>query len=108
LNEIASQSKVGIELLETTLPVKPQVRAACEMLGFDPLNIANEGKLLAIVKAEDAENILNVMKRTKYGEEACIIGKVIETKNPQVRLRTAIGGTRLIDMLPGEMLPRIC
>jgi hydrogenase expression/formation protein HypE len=78
------------------------------MLGFDPLNIANEGKLLAIVKAEDAENILNVMKRTKYGEEACIIGKVIETKNPQVRLRTAIGGTRLIDMLPGEMLPRIC
>ncbi len=108
LNEIASQSKVGIELLETTLPVKPQVRAACEMLGFDPLNIANEGKLLAIVKAEDAENILNVMKKTKYGEEACIIGKVIETKNPQVRLRTAIGGTRLIDMLPGEMLPRIC
>ena len=108
LNEIASQSKVGIELLETTLPVKPQVRAACEMLGFDPLNIANEGKLLAIVKAEDAENILNVMKKTKYGEEACIIGKVIETKNPQVRLRTAIGGPRLIDMLPGEMLPRIC
>ena len=108
LNEIASQSKVGIELLETTLPVKPQVRAACEMLGFDPLNIANEGKLLASVKAEDAENILAVMRKTKYGEEACIIGKVIETKNPQVRLRTAIGGTRLIDMLPGEMLPRIC
>ena len=108
LNEIASQSKVGIELLETALPVKPQVRAACEMLGFDPLNIANEGKLLAIVKAEDAESILSAMRNTKYGEEACIIGKVIETKNPQVRLRTAIGGTRLIDMLPGEMLPRIC
>ena len=108
LNEIASQSKVGIELLETALPVKPQVRAACEMLGFDPLNIANEGKLLAIVKAADAESILSAMRNTKYGEEACIIGKVIETKNPQVRLRTAIGGTRLIDMLPGEMLPRIC
>ncbi len=108
LNEIASQSKVGIELQETALPVKPQVRAACEMLGFDPLNIANEGKLLAIVKAEDADSILAVMRQTKYGEEACIIGKVIETKNPQVRLRTAIGGTRLIDMLPGEMLPRIC
>ena len=108
LNEIASQSKVGIELLETALPVKPQVRAACEMLGFDPLNIANEGKLLAIVKAEDAESILSAMRKTKYGEEACIIGKVIETKSPQVRLRTAIGGTRLIDMLPGEMLPRIC
>lgn len=108
LNEIASQSKVGIELQEMALPVKPQVRAACEMLGFDPLNIANEGKLLAIVKAEDADSILAVMRQTKYGEEACIIGKVIETKNPQVRLRTAIGGTRLIDMLPGEMLPRIC
>lgn len=108
LNEIASQSKVGIELQETALPVKPQVRAACEMLGFDPLNIANEGKLLAIVKAGDADSILAVMRQTKYGEEACIIGKVIETKNPQVRLRTAIGGTRLIDMLPGEMLPRIC
>jgi len=108
LNEIASQSKVGIELLETALPVKPQVRAACEMLGFDPLNIANEGKLLAIVKAADAESILSAMRNTKYGEEACIIGKVIETKSPQVRLRTAIGGTRLIDMLPGEMLPRIC
>lgn len=108
LNEIAAQSKVGIELQETALPVKPQVRAACEMLGFDPLNIANEGKLLAIVKAQDAENILSAMRNTKYGEQACIIGKVIETKNPQVRLRTAIGGTRLIDMLPGEMLPRIC
>ncbi len=108
LNEIAMQSKVGIELIESALPVKPPVHAACEMLGFDPLYIANEGKLLAIVKAEDAEKILAAMRKTKYGEEACIIGKVIETKSPQVRLRTSIGGTRLIDMLPGEMLPRIC
>jgi hydrogenase expression/formation protein HypE len=108
LNEIASQSNVGIELQESALPVKPQVRAACEMLGFDPLYVANEGKLLAIVKADDAGKVLAAMHATKYGENAMIIGKVIHTKNPQVRLKTAIGGTRLIDMLPGEMLPRIC
>lgn len=108
LNEIAMQSNIGIELLETALPVKPQVHAACEMLGFDPLFVANEGKVVAIVKAQDAQNILGTMRSTKYGESAVIIGKVIETKSPQVRLKTAIGGTRLIDMLPGEMLPRIC
>ncbi len=108
LNEIASQSDVGIELFESALPVKPQVRAACEMLGFDPLYVANEGKLIAIVKAGDAEKILGTMKQVKYGEEARVIGRVIETKSPQVRLKTSIGGTRIIDMLPGEMLPRIC
>lgn len=78
------------------------------MLGFDPLYVANEGKVIAIVKAADAEKILAVMRVTTYGEDAVIIGKVIKTKYPQVRLKTAIGGTRLIDMLPGEMLPRIC
>lgn len=108
LNEIALQSNLTIELQETALPVKPQVHAACEMLGFDPLYVANEGKLAAFVKPEDAEKILSVMRQTRYGEEAVIIGKVIKTNNPQVRLRTAIGGTRLMDMLPGEMLPRIC
>jgi hydrogenase expression/formation protein HypE len=108
LNEIASQSNLTIELQETALPVKPQVRAACEMLGFDPLYVANEGKLIAFVKPDDAENILLAMRREKYGEAAVIVGRVIKTNSPQVRLRTAIGGTRLIDMLPGEMLPRIC
>lgn len=108
LNEIAEQSNVGIELQETTLSVKPQVHAACEMLGFDPLYVANEGKVVAIVKAENAEKIVTAMRGTKYGEQAVIIGKVIESKSPQVRMRTTIGGTRLIDMLPGEMLPRIC
>jgi hydrogenase expression/formation protein HypE len=78
------------------------------MLGFDPLYVANEGKLVAFVKADDAEKILAIMRATQYGENAVAIGKVIKTNNPQVRLRTAIGGTRLIDMLPGEMLPRIC
>lgn len=108
LNEIASQSNLTIELQETALPVKPQVHAACEMLGFDPLYVANEGKLVAFVKPEDAERILSVMHQTRYGEEAVFIGRVIRTNHPHVRLRTAIGGTRLIDMLPGEMLPRIC
>ncbi|NOT04704.1 MAG: hydrogenase expression/formation protein HypE [Anaerolineales bacterium] len=108
LNEIAIQSELTIELQETALPVKRQVHAACEMLGFDPLYVANEGKLVAFVKPEDAEKILSVMHQTRYGEEAVIIGRVIRTSNPHVRLRTAIGGTRLIDMLPGEMLPRIC
>jgi hydrogenase expression/formation protein HypE len=107
LNEIADQSGIIIELNELDIPVKPQVRAACEMLGFDPLYIASEGKLVAIVRAEDAEKILTRMRETKYGEDAAIIGWVMEGKSG-VRLKTSIGGTRLVDMLPGEMLPRIC
>lgn len=108
LVEISDQSQVTIELQEPSLPFKPAVKAACEMLGFDPLFIANEGKLVAFVKAADAENILAAMKRTKYGEEAVMIGRVTEARKPRVLLKTAIGGTRLVEMLPGEMLPRIC
>ncbi len=108
LNEIAKQSNVMIELQDTQIPVKPQVRAACEMLGFDPLFVANEGKLVAFVKADDAEAILSVMKQTRYGGEAVVIGKVIDQGKSRVHVKTAIGGTRLVDMLPGEMLPRIC
>jgi hydrogenase expression/formation protein HypE len=107
LNEIAQQSNVTIELIEQALPVRPQVQAACEMLGFDPLYVANEGKLVAFVAEKDAEKILSVMRGTRYGESAAVIGRVTGTA-PQVRLKTAIGGTRLVDMLPGEMLPRIC
>jgi hydrogenase expression/formation protein HypE len=108
LNEIAKQSNVVIELQDPQIPVKPQVRAACEMLGFDPLYVANEGKLIAFVKADAAEKILRVMQQMQYGKDAVIIGKVIDQGKSQVRLKTAIGGTRLVDMLPGEMLPRIC
>jgi hydrogenase expression/formation protein HypE len=108
LNEIAAQSKVMIELHEPAMPVRPQVRAACELLGFDPLYIANEGKLAACVRAADAERVLAAMRRTRYGEEAVILGHVGAAPAGQVRMKTAIGGTRLIDMLPGEMLPRIC
>jgi len=108
LVEISEQSNVVIEINEPALPVKPAVRAACEMLGFDPLYIANEGKLVALVKESDADKVLDAMKKTKYGAEAAILGRVIGKGKSQVRLKTAIGGTRLVDMLPGEMLPRIC
>lgn len=108
LVEIAEQSNVIIEIDEQVLPVKPAVKAACEMLGFDPLYVANEGKLVAFVKEDDADRVLDVMKKANYGGDAAIIGKVIGIGKSQVRMRTAIGGTRLVDMLPGEMLPRIC
>lgn len=108
LVEISEQSNVTIELDEPSLPYKPAVKAACEMLGFDPLYVANEGKVVAFVKESDAAKVLDVMKQTKYGEDAAVIGRVTGTGRSQVRLKTAIGGTRLVDMLPGEMLPRIC
>jgi hydrogenase expression/formation protein HypE len=108
LVEISKQSNVTIELKEWAIPVKPQVRAACELLGFDPLYVANEGKLVAFVAEKDVNKILETMQKDKNGKDATIIGKVIETGKPQVRMKTAIGGTRLVDMLPGEMLPRIC
>ncbi|MBN2085676.1 MAG: hydrogenase expression/formation protein HypE [Anaerolineales bacterium] len=108
LVEIASQSGVGIDLEEGTIPLHGPVRAACEMLGFDPLYVANEGKLAACVAESDAEKILAAMRAHPYGAEAAIIGRVREDPRHRVRLRTAIGGKRILDMLPGEMLPRIC
>ena len=108
LNEIASQSNVGIILDEKTISVHPEVNAACEMLGFDPLYVANEGKLIAMVAREDAEKVLSAMRRTQYGEEAVIIGEVIAEPRGRVLMKTAIGSQRVVDMLAGEMLPRIC
>jgi len=108
LVEISEQSNITIEVNEQSLPFKPAVKAACEMLGFDPLYVANEGKLVAFVRENDADKVLDVMRKTKYGENAVVIGKVIGNGKSQVRLKTTIGGTRLMDMLPGEMLPRIC
>jgi hydrogenase expression/formation protein HypE len=108
LCELAAQSGVGIEVEERAVPIHAPVRAACEMLGFDPLYVANEGKLAALVAAESAEKILAVMRAHKYGAEAAVIGRVVAGPRGQVRLRTLIGGTRIVDMLPGEMLPRIC
>ncbi len=108
LNEIAQRSGVAIRLDEGAIPVREGVLAACEMLGYDPLYVANEGKLVAIVAPEDAERVLEAMHRTRYGEEACIIGEVVAEPAGRVVMRTEIGGTRIVDMLSGEMLPRIC
>lgn len=108
LNEIATQSNAGILLDEETLPIHPEVAAACEMLGFDPLYVANEGKLVAMVAREDAESVLKTMRSTKYGKDAVIIGEVTAEPRGRVLLKTALGSTRIVDMLAGEMLPRIC
>jgi hydrogenase expression/formation protein HypE len=108
LNEIAAQSSVGILLDEEKIPVRPEVAAACEMLGFDPLYVANEGKLVAIVAREDAESVIEAMRATRYGEDAVIIGEVTDQPRGRVLLKTALGSTRIVDMLAGEMLPRIC
>lgn len=108
LNEIARQSHVGIVLDESRIPVRPAVAAACEMLGFDPLYIANEGKLLALVGRQDAELVLRAMRSTRYGEEAVIIGEVRDEPRDRVLIKTVLGSTRVVDMLAGEILPRIC
>jgi len=108
LNEIASQSNVGIVLQEEAIPVREQVLAACEILGFDPLYVANEGKLLAVVPAEKAGLMLEAMKKHPYGAESAIIGEVVADHPGRVVLSTGIGGRRIVDMLVGEQLPRIC
>jgi hydrogenase expression/formation protein HypE len=108
LNEIAAQSAVGIRLRESALPVRPEVRGACELLGLDPLNVANEGKLIAITDADSAGAILAAMQKDPLGADAAIIGEVINDPTHLVRMVTAIGGERVIDWLHGEQLPRIC
>jgi len=108
LNEIATQSSVCIWLEENNLPVHPAVRAASEMLGFDPLYIANEGKLIVIVPAAEASQALACLRQNVYGRNAARIGEVRSDPKGRVLLRTQIGGTRILDMLAGEMLPRIC
>jgi len=108
LNEISQQSQVGIVLQENSIPVRPAVAAACEMLGFDPLYIANEGKFIAIVGSADGEKILDIIKNHPYGEGAVMIGTVSNEYKGRVLMKTAIGGTRVVDLLAGEMLPRIC
>lgn len=108
LNEIARQAQVGIILDEKHIPVRPAVAAVCEMLGFDPLYVANEGKVIVIVGAEDAERVLEVMRQQRYGEESVKIGEVSPQPAGKVLIKTTLGSTRIVDMLAGEMLPRIC
>ncbi len=108
LNEIAAQSKVSIQLEEIRIPVRDEVKGACELLGLDPLYVANEGKLLAIVAPEAADEILEAMRHDPRGAEAAIIGTVGNESAGLVTMRTAFGSTRIVDMLAGEQLPRIC
>ncbi len=108
LNEIASQSQVGMTIFESCLPIKGAVRGICELLGFDPLYIANEGKLIAFVPEKDARNVLEIIRQDEFGKDAVIIGEVTDKDPGRVFLETFIGGSRIVDMLTGEQLPRIC
>lgn len=111
LNELASQAGVDITIDEDDVPVKEAVLGACDMLGYDVMQVANEGKMVCVVPADQAEAALAAMKANKYGADAAIIGEVAaadEQRGPKVFLRTAFGGKRILDMLVGEQLPRIC
>ena len=111
LNELASQSNVDFVVEEDAIPVKDAVRGACEMLGYDVYQVANEGKMVCVVAADQAQAALEAMKRSPYGADAAIIGEVVEKpedRAPRVSLRTGFGALRIMDMLVGEQLPRIC
>lgn len=108
LNEIAQAAKVGILLDEEKIPVREEVRGVCDILGFDVLELANEGKIIAVVPAESSEKILSAMRKNIYGRDAAEIGEVVKTSAGKVGLRTAIGGVRIVDMPAGELVPRIC
>jgi len=108
LNELAEQSKVNIRIEEEKIPAHEEVLAACEMLGFDPLYVANEGKLVAIVPAKDADKILKAMRGNHYGTGAAIIGEVKAEHPGRVVMKTSLGASRIVDMLVGDLLPRIC
>ena len=108
LNELARDSGYGVALWEEKLPVRDVVNGACEILGIDPLYVANEGKLLAVVAPEQADAALEALRNVEGGEEASIIGEVREEPARMVLMHTGFGGTRMIDMLVGDPLPRIC
>ena len=108
LNEIASSSERGIMINEESIPVDGNVFAACEMLGLDPLYMANEGKLVAIIAPEDADAVLAAMRANPYGRDAAIIGEVVDGPESQVRMNTSIAGQRIVNTHAGEELPRIC
>ena len=108
LNEIAARSRVGIELEEASIPIREEVQGACEMLGLDPLYVANEGKLLAIVAPSAAEGALDAMRKHPLGRDARIIGTVTDSRTAMVSMRTRFGTTRIVDLLSGDQLPRIC
>jgi hydrogenase expression/formation protein HypE len=108
LNEIAARSGVGMNLVENSIPVRDTVRGACEILGLDPLYVANEGKLVAVVAAHAAESLVERMRQHPLGTNASIIGEVTSDHAGMVLMKTGIGGTRVMDVMFGEQLPRIC
>jgi len=108
LNELARQSGVGIHISEKAIPVKREVAAACELLGLDPLYVANEGKLVAICAPHHTGRLLTAMRSHPLGAEAAVIGEVVQDAHQFVQMRTAFGGSRVVDWLSGEQLPRIC
>jgi len=108
LNEIAGQSGVGIRIEEDKIPVREEVLGACEMLGLDPLYLANEGKLVAVVPERNAGVVLKTMRANCYGKEAAIVGEVLSENPGRVVMKTGLGTSRIVDMLVGDPLPRIC
>lgn len=108
LNEIARQSRVSIRIEEEKIPVREEVLSACEMLGLDPLSVANEGKLVAIVSPEDADKVLSAMRRHSLGADAAVIGEVKAEQPGRVVMKTFLGTSRIVDMPAGDLLPRIC
>ena len=108
LNEIADKSRVGIRIHEAALPVRPAVAGVCELLGFDPLYVANEGKMLVFCPESQADAALAIVRQSPYGKDACRIGEVVDDHPGRVFMKTLIGGERIVDMLTGEQLPRIC
>jgi hydrogenase expression/formation protein HypE len=108
LNELATAARVGVSIDENALPIRPEVRGACEMLGLDPLYVANEGKLITVVPAADADRLLSSMRSHKLGRDAAVIGTVLDEHRGMVTMRSRIGGERMVTMLAGEQLPRIC
>ena len=108
LVEIAEAAKVQIRIDENSIPVREDVRGACEILGFDPLYLANEGRFVAFIAASDADRALDILRSHPLGDGSCLIGKVTNDSSPAVVMRSRIGATRIVDMLSGEQLPRIC
>jgi len=108
LCELALHNNIGIEVDESKVPLNENVRGMCELLGFDPFYVANEGKIVMVVHEEDAEKVINVMRQNEFGKEASIIGEIVDNHHGKAILKTGIGGKRIIDMLAGEQLPRIC
>jgi hydrogenase expression/formation protein HypE len=108
LNELAGKTGIGIEIDETALPIRDGVKAMCEILGFDPLHVANEGKVIIVASEKDADDILKILKNTESGIDSSIIGRVVDDHPGKVVLKNATGGRRIIDSLSGDQLPRIC